>query len=244
MKYFKQSLAVALLIAGSFGSTAANAGIPVIDAANLVQSIQNIIQWGQQNLQMVTQIQNQVSQIANQIQHIKDITGSRNLGQTFNNPLLQQIVPANNQAVMTAINTQGFAGMTPAAQSIRTGSMVYNCMDKPVGLLRNSCQAVLSGPSQDQANQTAALAIAQQRVQEIQNMQQQINQTTDPKMISEVQAAIAAETAQVQNDAIRVAIAKQMSDTRKEQAEQALVEQQMVKLQANAPSVADNLVLP
>ena len=75
-------------------------------------------------------------------------------------------------------------------------------------------------------------------------MQQQINQTTDPKAISEVQAALAAETAQVQNDAIRVAIAKQMSDTRKEQAEQALVEQQMVKLQANAPSVADNLVLP
>ena len=244
MKRIKGVTAALVLMGSLLASNAANAGIPVIDAANLVQSILNIVQWGTQQVQMVTEISNQVTQIQNQITHIRDITGSRNLGQVFNNPLLQQIVPANMQTTLTAINTQGFGGMTNSAQAIRTATMVYNCMDKPVGVLRNTCQAVLSNGSQRQATQTAALQTAQQRVQEIQNLQGQINTTQDPKAISEVQAAIAAETAQVQNDAIRVMLANQMADTQDQQAAQAVLERHLMMMRPNAPSVADNIVLP
>src|SRR5665213_764011 len=95
MKGKKRMFAALVLCSGLFGASAANAGIPVIDAANLVQAIQQVIAWGQQQLQMGTQIQNQVSQIQNQATQIARITGTRNLGQVFNNPLLQQVVPAN-----------------------------------------------------------------------------------------------------------------------------------------------------
>ncbi len=121
--------------------------------------------------------------------------------------------------------------------------MLYNCMDKPAGLLRNTCQAVLSNGSQRQATQTAALQVAQQRMQEIQNMQQQINTTQDPKAISEVQAALAAETAQVQNDLIRVTLANQMADAQDQAASQAILERHLAMMKPNAPSVADNIVL-
>ena len=243
MKRIKGVTAALVLMSSLLASNAANAGIPVIDAANLVQSILNIVQWGTQQVQMVTQIQNQVTTIQNQITHIKDITGSRNLGHVFNNTLLQQIVPANTQTTMTAINSQGFNGMTQPAQAIRTATMIYNCLDVTAGPLRTRCQAVLSNASQRQATQTAALQIAQQRVQEIQSMQQQINTTQDPKAISEVQAALAAETAQVQNDLIRVTLANQMADAQDQAASQAILERHLAMMKPNAPSVADNIVL-
>lgn len=244
MKQMKRMVAWLLLTGGLFGASVANAGMPVIDSANLAQSIQQVISWAKQQIQMNEQLANQVTQIANQVQAFKAMTGTRNLGQSFNNPQLQQIIPSNTQSVMSSINSQGFSGLTPQAQTIRTATMIYNCLDKPVGQLRNSCQAVLSGPAQSQAFATNALNTSQQRVTEIQNMQQQINKTQDPKAIAEVQAALAAEQAQVQNDAIRVQLAKQMQDTQATQAELALREKEMTMMGPNAPTSFDNYSFP
>jgi hypothetical protein len=58
MKRIKGVTAALVLMGSLLASNAANAGIPVIDAANLVQSILNIVQWGTQQVQMVTQISN------------------------------------------------------------------------------------------------------------------------------------------------------------------------------------------
>ena len=71
-------VAAAVLIA--FGASGARAqGIPVIDVANLVQTIQQVLDG-------ITQINNQVQQI-NQLQsQINSINGIRNLGNVFNNP--------------------------------------------------------------------------------------------------------------------------------------------------------------
>lgn len=224
-------------LAGLFGASTADAGIPVIDAANLAQSIQQVIAWVQQSTQMVTTIQNQATQI-------QRITGSRNLGQTFNNLSLQQAVPANVPQVMASVGTQGFGGLTTAAQTLRSAAMIYNCMDRPAGPQRASCQAPLSVNSQAQAWQSSAHGMVTQRVQEIQNMQQQINTTTDPMAINQVQAALAAETAQVANDQNRIALMKQQVDTAKASAAQALVERDMAMMVQNAPGSADNLVFP
>ena len=244
MKNVKGFCVSTLLVVSLFGANAANAGIPVIDAANLAQSIQQVLAWVEQQIQMATQIQNQTTQIQHQVQHIQDITGSRNLGEVFNNPLLQQVIPANVQTVMSAVNTNGYNGMTGQAQGIRTSTMLYNCLDKPPGGIRTSCQAVLSGASQAQAYQTNALATVQQRVTEIQNMQNQINQTQDPKAISEVQAALAAEQAQVANDAIRVAVANQMVENQRLAAEQALREREIAKMSAATTETANGYVFP
>jgi type IV secretion system protein VirB5 len=237
MRPMQGVVAAALVSWSLLGASAAQAGIPVIDSANLAQAIQQVVSWGEQQLQMATQINNQV-------QHFKAVTGSRNLGQTFNNPQLQQIVSGNTPNVMSAINSQGFSGLTSQAQSMRLATMIYNCADKPAGQLRNSCQAVLSGSAQAQTDATNALKTAQQRVTEIQNMQNQINGTTDPKAISEVHAALAAEQAQVQNDALRFAITKQMQDMRAQQADQALRETQLKMMSPTAASSFDNWSFP
>lgn len=237
MSMWKRVTVALAVFVGLFGSNVADAGIPVIDAANLAQSIQQVIAWAQQSVQMVTTIQNQATQISR-------ITGTRNLGQSFNNLGLQQAVPANVPQVMVSVGSQGFSGLTNTAQTLRSATMIYNCLDRPPGPQRTSCQAPLSVNSQAQAWQSSAHGMVTQRVQEIQNMQQQINATTDPMAINQVQAALAAETAQVANDQNRIALMQQQVETAKAAAAQALVERDMAMMVQNAPSSADNLVFP
>ncbi len=232
------------LCSGLFGATTANAGIPVIDAANLVQSILNIVQWGQQQLQMVTQIDNQVSQIQNQATQIARITGTRNLGQVFNNLQLQQVVPANVTTVMNSVGTQGFAGLTNPAQLIRTATMVYNCLDVPAGARRTACQAPLSTNSQAQAWQQSGLTTVTNRVQEIQSIQGQINTTADPMAIGQVQAALQAETAQVANDQNRIALLNMQLAATQAQLVQADQERLRVMTVKNTPNISTNVVIP
>ena len=56
----------------------AEAGIPVIDSANLVQSVIKAISW----IQQLQQMQQQILQAQSQIDAI---TGSRNMASLFNN---------------------------------------------------------------------------------------------------------------------------------------------------------------
>ena len=100
-------VAAAVLIA--FGASGARAqGIPVIDVANLVQTIQQVLDG-------ITQINNQVQQI-NQLQsQINSINGIRNLGNVFNNPLLKNYVPAEAYTYVNAINTSGYSGLNATA---------------------------------------------------------------------------------------------------------------------------------
>ena len=80
--------AAACLTAAALATTPARAsGIPVIDVANLIQTIQQV-------LNDITEIQNQVQQITQLQDQLNSINGFRNLGQVFNNPLLRNYVPA------------------------------------------------------------------------------------------------------------------------------------------------------
>ena len=80
--------AVSCLMASTFAVMPANAaGIPVIDTANLIQTVAQV-------MNDVTKIQNQVQQITQLGNQLKSINGVRNLGDVFNNPLLRNYVPA------------------------------------------------------------------------------------------------------------------------------------------------------
>lgn len=232
MRTWTRIAASLVLLASLLAADAANAGIPVIDSANLVQSIQQVLAWAQQKIQMA-------SQIANQATQIERITGSRNLGQVFNNLALQASVPGNLNTVLGNINVQGFGGMTTAAQALRTATSVYNCVDR-VGSALTSCQAVLNGNAQARSYQQSALALQQQRVTEIQNMQQQINGTTDPMAIGQVHAALQAESAQVANDANRIALMNQSVLAQQQAAEQALLEKQLVQVSPSTRPTVTN----
>src|SRR5438270_11111138 len=97
-------------------------GIPVIDIANLIQTIQQVINE-------LTQIDNQVQQIEQLNRQVGAITGARNLGSVFDAPALHNYVPASAYQVLAGVDASGYAGLTPTARALRDAQMLYNCLD-------------------------------------------------------------------------------------------------------------------
>jgi type IV secretion system protein VirB5 len=197
-------VAAAVLIA--FGANGARAqGIPVIDVANLVQTILQV-------LNDVTKISNQVQQITELQNQLNSINGIRNLGQVFNNPMLKNYVPAEAYTYLNAVNTSGYSGLNATAKALRDAGMVYNCMDLAGGA-RTDCQAALAQPYQQKGLLQDAMKSASGRLSQINALMDQINGTSDQKAIQEIQARIGAENALLAHEVSQVQMLQGMADS-------------------------------
>lgn len=197
-------VAAAVLIA--LGGTHARAtGIPVIDVANLVQTVQQVIND-------ITKINNQIQQIRQLQTQIESINGIRNLGDVFNNPLLKNYIPAEAFTLVNAVNTSGYSGLNATAKVLRDLNMVYNCMDL-TGDARTSCQAALAQPYQQKGLLQDAMKTAAGRLTQIQSLMTQINATTDQKSVLEIQARIGAENALLAHEVSQVQMLQGMADS-------------------------------
>ncbi|HMS82577.1 MAG TPA: type IV secretion system protein [Nitrospira sp.] len=222
-------VAVALLgmvVAGSTAKTEAS-GIPVIDTANLVQSVLQALAWIQQFQQMH-------QQIVQADQQIHAIMGSRNMGSLLNNLTLAGVVPSDVNAVYHAIRSGGVQGLTAAAQIIRHNRMLYNCEGKTGDALR-ICQNMLNQTPQSQAYYANTYQMLMGRMQQIRALTTRINQTEDAKEILELNGRIAAEQAQVSNDTNRIMTMKSMIEAEEKAAQQ---EHQERVLKMLAPGTA------
>lgn len=193
---------IAVMMCGWFFSTPAQAGIPVIDVSNLMQSIMEVLNSVEQISNQVSQIQNQVEQIERAQQTLDSMTGSRNLGNILNNPAFHTYLPPNAIDTYNAL-VDGYDALNGAARTMRDAEMLYNCLDKPAGPARRRCQATLARPYQQKAFMQQAIQTSNSRIAQINSLMQQINTTTDPKAIGELQARIDAENAMLLNEMAR-----------------------------------------
>ena len=180
-------------------------GIPVIDIANLIQTIQQV-------LNDVTKIENQVQQITQLQNQLSSITGARNLGNVFNSPTLQNYVPAEAYTVVNAVDTSGYSGLSPTAKSLRDAGMVYNCLDL-AGAARTNCQATLAQPYQQKGLLQDAMKSAAGRLSQIGSLMSQINATSDQKGVLEIQARISAENAMLTHEMSQIQMLQGMADS-------------------------------
>ena len=187
------------------GGGARAQGIPVIDAANLVQSIQQV-------LNEVTSIENQVQQIRQLESQLSSINGLRYLGQVFNNPLLHNYVPSEAYTVVNAVDTGGYSGLRGTAKALRDASMIYNCLDR-AGDARTSCQATLAQPYQQKGLLQDAMTSAAGRLAQINSLMDQINATPDQKSVQEIQARISAENAMLAHEMTQIQMLQGMADS-------------------------------
>lgn len=241
MKTVKRFFLSFVFVSSFLSSNVAHAGIPVIDAANLVNSIQQVLAWMQQYEQMMDQIQKAQAQLEQGQQAYNSITGIRGFGDLINNPYLKDVVPANVGETYTAINNGGFGSLSQAAKTIRNVRKIYNCEDR-VGDAKKTCENLLNLNAQTQALQENALKQVTDRVDQIKGLQTQINNTQDPKAIAELQARLQVENAQVANDANRLAVMKAMAETQMQAAQQAAKERTLKMLAKDTPSAADTFV--
>ena len=201
----KTAVAVCTLATAFSTGNARAGGIPVIDVANLIQTILQV-------MNDVTEISNQVQQIQQLQSQLDSLNGLRNLGNVFNNPMLKNYVPAEAYNYINAINTSGYSGLNATAKALRDAGMVYNCMDL-AGDARTSCQAALAQPYQHKGLLQDAMKSAAGRLTQIQSLMGQINATTDQKAVQEIQARMGAENALLAHEMSQVQMLQGMADS-------------------------------
>ena len=198
------ALSVAVPLA-SFAPASQAQGIPVIDIANLVQTIMQV-------LNDVTKIANQVEQIEALQSQLASINGMRNLGSVFDSATLKNYVPANAYNLVNAIDTGGYSGLTSTSKTLRDAQMVYNCLDR-TGAARTDCQAILAQPYQQKGLLQDAMKAASGRLDQIKSLMTQINGTSNQKAVLEIQARIGAENAMLQHEMSQVQMLTGMADS-------------------------------
>lgn len=222
----KKLFATLAIMVSLLGSPTAHAGIPTFDVANLAQAIMEVLAWGEQYGQMFEQIEQMKQQYDQATQQYESLTGSRGFGDILNNQALRGVVPANLSSTYSSINSGGYSGLSSEAKSLRDASKIYNCEDR-TGDAQVACQSTLNQNSQTQANLQNALDLVQQRTGQIQSLQSQINSTSDPKAIAELQARIQSENSQISNDANRIALMNATADAQRVAAQQKLKEREL-----------------
>lgn len=203
MKFRKACLMV--LAALAVATTPVRAQIPVTDSANLMQQIQQVLSWVQQLKAMADQYQQLQGQY-------NAMTGNRGYGNLFNNPQLQQYLPANWQQVYGQLRTQGLDGLSGGAQVFRQQiGDNRSCSMLADTQARMSCNQAIASPYQTYDVFQSALNVANQKPQQIQSLISQIQTTDDPKAIAELQARIAGEQAAMQNEMLKVQLSVQLA---------------------------------
>ena len=189
----------------SFSPASQAQGIPVIDIANLIQTITQV-------LNDVTKIANQVEQIEALQSQLASINGMRNLGNVFDSSALKNYLPANAYNLVNAVDSSGYGGLTSTSKTLRDAQMLYNCLDR-AGSARTECQAALAQPYQQKGLLQDAMKAASGRLDQIKSLMTQINGTSDQKAVLEIQARIGAENAMLQHEMSQVQMLTGMADS-------------------------------
>lgn len=189
MNYLKKIFTGFALVLGFTLSTSSQAGIPVIDAASLAQSIQQVAAWSQQYQQMV-------SQIEQQRRTFESGFGVRNMGSLVNNPASRQYLPAEYQQIL-----RGGVGQWEA---IRNASRRFDVATTRLAPDSDTVQVFQQNGNQAAINRASAemaYSTASQRFADIQVLLDRVNNAPDAKDMADLQGRIQAEQTMMQNEA-------------------------------------------
>ncbi|MDO9204392.1 P-type DNA transfer protein VirB5 [Methylotenera sp.] len=190
---FKKSLIVLAMVA-SVSTTftpAYAAGIPVIDAANLVNTLENIEKWKLQLTAMKDQFDQQVKQYTS-------LTGNRGFGTLLNDPALKKYLPDDWKNVYNQV-------LSPALEhpAICVGF---------AGVEFTRCETQAKKHYQDQMGYENAYNTSVALQNQVQGLIDGISTTTDPKDIAELQARIAGEQTKVLNAMMQMQLSTQLAE--------------------------------
>lgn len=202
IKHVMMGLAAPAAVA-VFAAPAAAQGIPVFDTTTYLQALQT----ARQTLTIVEQGKQQIETAASQLQSLRKLTNMSEIAATLNLPQVRNILPTANtdgsalfEGDLTRLGTLGTLAsniqsryrLSPSASS--EADQAYN------QALKNATNS---------AAVTAALgentlAVTQARTQGLDQLREQLATARDPKDVMDLQARIAVEQAQLQNDMLKM----------------------------------------
>lgn len=184
-KFFVFASAAIVLLSSSLP---AKAQIPVTDAASIASQaahyIDVIAQWQQQYRNMINQITTMQSQL-------QAVTGIRDMGKLFTNPVLYQQLPPDMQAVYQDVRRSGntLNGMTAKNNGDRS---YYGTINTSIDQLKSGYQASVD------------------RLGTLQGLLSQVDATQDQKASQDLANRISTEQALLQNENAKIALMAQL----------------------------------
>lgn len=190
----------------------------------------NLVEWGRQ----YTAMQDQLSKMENQYREIKAqheaLTGNRNLGSIFDDKAYRDYLPPDWQQVYDKAKKEGYAGLSPNAQNLYKTNQIYDeCAYINADDERKVCQAKAAKNAVDEDIALETYQKAKNRIEQINKLMNKINDTKDPKAIAELQARIAVEQANIQNEQTKLQMYAMVTA-----AESKVQEQRQSEIQARA----------
>ena len=240
LKKYIRSLA---MVVGLAGGQAAHAGIPVVDGMHIGESIleqtEIIAQWAEQYAQMILQLQQLEQQYNQAVTTYDSMTGSRGMSALLNSAGLKEarrLLPDDAQAALDlATGAAGtYSGIANDITAIKNSVSSLSNDNFTSGTAARQWKDSLNRVASTKALSKKAYNAAAQRLQNLEDLTDQISATDDPKAIAELQARIATEQGMVQNEQAKLQALSMLMAS-----EQQVSDQQARELSIKTGSVAN-----
>ena len=215
---------VGLCVALGLGmSTPAQAQLVVADPGGLTQ---RALLWVKEAEEFAKQIAMAVQQY-NMLKSAYDaVSGARNLGDIFDNPILRQYLPAEWVEIYDRVNKLGYNAMNAAQREIYAANKAFDaCEHIEDEDERLTCEALAIQASVKKGLIVPAIQMTAQRSLQIKQLMKKMGETKDMKEAAEIQGRISAENAQIMNSQAEIMMFQIQADTEKELLEQRKREQ-------------------
>lgn len=180
------------------------------DIPAMIHQAQTMAQWAKQYEQMVQQITHMKSQY-------EAMTGSRNLGQIYNNPALRNYLPDQWASIYDQVRKGGLPGLSSKASTIYSQE---GFDANAIGGRKRQLDVLAANKAITMQAYESTLA----RVNNINALMQQADAAGDMKAAADLQNRMAAENALIQNEQIRLNLAAHL-----QQAEMQLAAEQRAR---------------
>jgi len=197
------STAAGALILGLAPAPAAAQGIPVYDVSTYLQTLSTV----QNTLQMIQQGAQVIQTTQKTLNSLQELTNVNAIASSLASTAERNILPGgtiNMNALVTG-NTASLGALGTQAQAIQSNLTVAPSGNSTVDQQYNQLLQQSAAPAATQlALGTSMLSTFQQRTRDLQTLQNSLSTATDPKQTMDLQARIAAEQAQLQNDMLKI----------------------------------------
>ena len=196
------TVAAAPVALAAFASPASAQGIPVFDTSTYVQALAQV----QNTVKMIDQGNQQIQQAQDSFNSLSKLTNVNSIAPQLLNSQVRNILPNTtiDVATLTGGDLTKLGSLSGLASNIQSRYALT-----PSGSSADAAYAQALKEATGSAAATAAmgentLSVAQTRMQGLDQLRAQLDNAKDPKDVMDLQARVAVEQAQLQNDMIKM----------------------------------------